>query len=289
MITPYAKLIRAVRAGQWALPTFNTFNIEVTQGILRAAERERAPIVIEISERSLQHGGGAVLIEAVRALASESTIPVALHYDHGDSPTAVKRAMSMPFSSVMLAYDMSRTLAANIATARSIVRTAHARRPQRVSVQGEVGHVTGPKDQWRLPAGWLTKPEDAARYVEETGVDALAVSVGNRHGVAAGSVQLDWERLKAIHRATDVPLVLHGGSGLRIANYARAVAAGISTVNFDTDLRFAFGSALGQNLRQQRDLIDPRRPLERATAAVERVARTKIKACRATGRAAALH
>lgn len=286
MIAPYAKLIGAVRAGRWALPTFNTFNIEVTQGILRAAERERAPVVLEISERSLAHGGGAVLIEAVRALADEASTPVALHYDHGESPAAVKRAMRMPFSSVMLAYDLERTLAANISTARSIVKLAHARRPQRVNVQGEVGHVTGPKDHWRLPTAWLTKPEDAARYVAETGVDALAVSVGNRHGVAAGSVQLDWERIKQIRRAVDVPLVLHGGSGLRLANYARAVAAGISTVNFDTDLRFAFGSALRQNLQQQRDLIDPRRPLERAAAAVERVARTKISACRAAGHAA---
>lgn len=286
MLRPYAALIGAVRPGRWALPTFNTFNLETTQAILRGAAVERAPVVLEISERSLAHAGGAAFMQAVETLADESPIPVALHYDHGESVALVENALRLPFSSVMLAYDVARSLAANITAAKRIVRAAHRRH---VSVQGEVGHVTGPKDHWRLPVEWLTDPAAAVKYVAETGVDTLAASVGNRHGVAAGSVQLDWPRLIAIRRAVDLPLVLHGGSGLRIATYGRAVAAGISTINFDTDLRYAFGTTLKLNLRLQRDLLDPRKPLERAGKAVEKVVRQKIRACRAQGRAAALH
>ena len=282
----YAKLISAVQPRRWALPTFNTFSLELTLAILRAATAERAPMVLEISERSMQFGGGEPFVSAVSKLAAAAEVPVALHYDHGETPELVRAAMQMPFSSVMLAYEPAQSLPRNVAAARGIVRTAHRRH---VSVQGEVGHVTGPKDHWRLPTSWLTDPDDAAAYVAATRVDSLSVSVGNRHGVAAGSVQLDWPRLAAIRRAVDLPLVLHGGSGLRMSNYSRAVKAGISIINFDTDLRFAFGSELRRNLRQQRDLLDPRRPIERAAAAVERVVRGKIRACGASGRAAAVH
>ena len=140
-----------------------------------------------------------------------------------------------------------------------------------------------------MPISWLTDPEQASRFVAETGVDSLAVSVGNRHGVAAGSVQLDWERLLKLRECLELPLVLHGGSGLRLANYARAIKGGIAVVNFDTDLRYAFGVTLRRNLNRQSELIDPRLPLERAAAVVTKVVQKKIFACQAQGRANKVH
>ena len=282
MLVPYSSILKKIRPGKWALPTCNTFDLEVTMAILKAAEDERSPIAIEISERSLEHGGGEVFVQAVANYADKVRVPVALHYDHGTSLLEIKRALTLPFSSVMVAYDVSASLASNIRRAQSIVKIA---KKKRISVQGEVGHVTGPKDNWRLPKAWLTDPDKAAEYVEQTNVDALSVSVGNRHGIASGSVKLEWDLIKKLRKKLDVPLVLHGGSGLRAPSYVRAVKAGISVFNFDTDLRFAYGRTLGRTLDKQRDLIDPRLSIRKARKAVSLVVQKKVRSLGANGKA----
>ena len=281
MIVPYRQLLTRVKIGRWALPTFNTFNLEMTQAILWAAESTRAPLAIEISARAIQHGGGNNFLEYVRAAADQAKVPVALHFDHGESVQKIRAVGAAFFSSVMIAYDIRKSLATNIKSATAAVRWA---RSKRISVQGEVGHISGPKDHWRAVAEWLTKPDDAAEYVRHTGVDSLAVSVGNRHGIAAGSVQLDFPRIKAIRAHVNVPLVLHGGSGVRRNLYAKAVRTGIAAINFDTDLRFAFATTLQQAFGLQRNVVDPRNALGQARRHVARVVADKIRACRANGK-----
>lgn len=283
MLVPYARFLKKVQVGRWAIPTFNTFNIEITQALIKAATVDRSPMVMEISKRSLEHAGGPPFLDYISSMVERAPIPVALHFDHGETLGDLTEAIKLPFSSVMIGYDVTKNLAENIRITKKVVALAGRRK---ISVQGEVGKVTGPKYNWRMPQSWLTKPADATRYVEETGVSSLAVSVKNRHGIAAGSVEIDYDLLSQIRAVVDVPLVLHGGSGLRKAGYPIAIRRGISFVNFDTDLRFAYTSRLKRGLQKQSDLIDPRPALKAARVAVVRVARQKIKACNAIGKAA---
>jgi tagatose 1,6-diphosphate aldolase GatY/KbaY len=277
MIVAYRNLIKKIRQGTWALPTFNTFNLEMTQAILAGAVAERAPLVIEISARSIEYAGPDFL-SLVHAQAERAPVPVALHFDHGENQTTVRQALIHAFSSIMIAYDVTKSLEHNSKIARAITDLAHRRK---VSVQGEVGHVTGPKDRWRMHKNWLTKPEQAAEYVKKTKVDTLSVSIGNRHGIAAGSVQVDLGLLKEIRRVVSIPLVLHGGSGLRTNRYADVIASGVSVINFDTDLRYTFGSSLRRALRLDQNLIDPRAALSHARTRVASTVREKIRACNA--------
>jgi ketose-bisphosphate aldolase len=282
MIISYRQLLEKLSVGTWALPTFNTFNIEMTQAILVAAEKEKAPIVIEISKRSLLHGGGRTFLDFVYALADDAAVPVALHFDHAETIADAKAALGLRFSSLMISYNVAASLATNILSAKKMTRLAKQRS---FAVQGEVGRVTGPKYHWRLPEYWLTDPRAAQRFAKETNIDALAISIGNRHGIAAGSVKIDFDRLKEIRALVDLPLVLHGGSGLRLKTYPRVIKEGIGIINFDTDLRFAFSASLKQSFTQQQNVIDPRPALARAKIKIAQVVATKIRACNASLRA----
>jgi ketose-bisphosphate aldolase len=282
MIIPYRDLLKKLSIGRWALPTFNTFNVEMTQGIIAGAEKENAPIVIEVSKRSLQHGGGRIFLNFVYALAEAASIPIALHFDHAETIVDAKSALQLPFSSLMISYDLKKSLKSNIQSTKKMADLAKRRS---FSVQGEVGRITGPKYNWRLPEHWLTDPQAAGTYAAETGIDALAISIGNRHGIAAGSVRVDLKRLKAIRSAVDVPLVLHGGSGLRLKTYPQVIKEGIAIINFDTDLRFTFSASLRESFKQQQNVIDPRPALSRARVKVAQVVVTKIRACNASKRA----
>ncbi len=253
----------------------------MTQGILMGAEKMRAPIVIEISARAISHAGGTPFLQFVRDAADQSKIPIALHFDHGESLEKIKKVADHYFSSVMIAYSMSKGLQRNIVVTRAVVRWAQK---NKLSVQGEVGHISGPKDHWRTVAAWLTDPVAAAEFVHHTGVSSLAISVGNRHGIAAGSVQLDFDRIESIQEHVDVPLILHGGSGLRRNVYPKVITSGIAAVNFDTDLRFAYATTLRQSFTQQKNLIDPRNALSLARQRVAQVVADKIKICRASGK-----
>lgn len=254
----------------------------MTQGILLGAEKLRAPIIIEISSRAIQHAGGAPFLQFVRDAAEQIKTPVALHFDHGESLKRIKEVADHFFSSVMIAYSISNTLEHNIKVTRAVVQWAAKKK---ISVQGEVGHISGPKDHWRTVAAWLTDPVAAAEFVHHTGVTSLAISVGNRHGIAAGSVQLDFERIDSIQDHVDVPLILHGGSGLRRNIYPKVIRSGIAAVNFDTDLRYAYATTLRHSFTLQRNLIDPRNALSLARQRVGKVVEDKIKICRAMGKA----
>jgi ketose-bisphosphate aldolase len=282
MILPYRELLKKLAIGRWALPTFNTFNVEMTQGIIAGAEKENAPIVIEISKRSLLHAGGRTFLNFVYALAEAATVPIALHFDHAETINDAKSALKLPFSSLMVSYDLNASLERNIKSTKKMSDLAKRRS---FAVQGEVGRITGPKYNWRLPEHWLTDPQAAARYAAETNVDALAISIGNRHGIAAGSVRVDLKRLKAIRSTVDVPLVLHGGSGLRLKTYPQVIKEGIAIINFDTDLRFTFSASLRDSFKQQQNVIDPRPALNRARTKVAQVVATKIRVCGASKRA----
>jgi ketose-bisphosphate aldolase len=208
-----------------------------------------------------------------RVASEELEVPVALHLDHGKSYELAARAIEAGYTSVMI-DGSALPFEDNVALTRRVVELA---RTSGVSVEAEIGHV-GPAASADARA-FYTRPEDAVRFVESTNVDSLAVAVGTQHGFYKGEVALDFERLAAIQRALpEVPLVLHGGSGLTAELLTRAIKFGIAKVNFGTELKDAFTRAVRDSMAGSTD-IDLRRSFAPAIAAVRRVSATKLDVC----------
>ena len=215
-----------------------------------------------------------------RAAAEQMEKPVALHLDHGASYELPERCMEAGYTSVM--FDGSRLpFAENFQLTRRVVELAHA---NGVSVEGELGHVAHKDETGRDITNFYTRPEDALRFVEETGVDALAVAIGTAHGFYKGEVRLDFERLDRIRDVVGerVALVLHGGSGVPDELLRQAILHGISKINFGTELKNAFTRSVKTTLANT-DEIDLRKTLTPAIYAVQQIAADKIQICRAGG------
>ena len=223
---PMAELLADALSRGYAVPSFCAWNGEMMDIVLRVAEDLQAPVV-------LMHGPGdfpvmdADLTGAVaHTVARRYSIPAALHLDHGDSPEIVAACLAARYTSVMLDYS-SRPFAENAAALREVVKLAH---PRGVTVEGELGHV-GKADTVTVEGdgdSTLTNPDQAAAFVEQTGIDALAVSIGNAHGHYTKLPAFDFERLAQIRAVVGVPLVLHGGSGTPEADLKRAISLGMA-------------------------------------------------------------
>ena len=230
MLVTLNEVLKDAQARKYAVGLFNTVNTDMLDAAIDAAEEQRSPIVIGTAEVLLPYGELSLIAPALVAKARAARVPVVVHYDHGLTYPRVIEAIRRGFSSVM--YDLSAlSPERNAAETADLTRTAHA---FGVSVEAEIGHV-GNADE-PADAARYTSPEEAREFAERTGVDALAVAVGTAHGVYKVKPKLDVERLRAIRAATDVPLVLHGGSGLSDEDFRAVVAAGIAKVNIFTDL-----------------------------------------------------
>ncbi len=208
-----------------------------------------------------------------RAAASELGLPLALHLDHGKTFEIVARAIEAGYSSVMI--DGSQlSFEENVALTRRVVALAHGRG---VSVEAEIGHVS--RAGATAARDFYTRPEDAQRFVAATGVDSLAVAIGTQHGFYTGEVALDFGRLSEISSAVgELPLVLHGGSGVSDALLRRAVLLGIGKINFGTELKDAFTRGVRAALLASSD-IDLRRTFAPAIRAVREVSIAKLRVC----------
>ena len=239
-------LLREAQAGGYAVGAFNVFNLETAQAVVAAAEAEHSPVILLMYDSHLDHFGVDEAAALGRMLADKAQVPVAVHLDHGASFARVVRCIRAGYTSVM--YDGSRLpFDENVAATRRIVEIAHH---VDVSVEGEIGHVGRAAEGEERIEEWLTRPREAADFVEATGVDCLAVAIGNAHGFYREEPKLDFARLEAINRLVDVPLVLHGSSGIPEADLRRAIELGIRKVNVGTETLTAFGAALRDSLAQ---------------------------------------
>lgn len=301
-------ILGPARRGGYAVPSFNVQNLETLQAALEAAEVERAPVLIQVSEGALSYSG-ELLPGLVLEGASRVSVPVALHLDHGSSYAVCIKALRLGFTSVMI--DASHEpFAANVAETARVVEAAHA---AGVSVEGELGRLGGIEEHIEVSAAeaFLTDPEEAERFVAETGVDYLAVAVGTSHGAykGKGAAKLALDRMADIARRVPNPLVLHGASGVSAAMVRRinaaggeleegaagipddqvraAIERGAAKVNIDTDLRLAWFATVRETLNSRRGEIDPRKVLGPARAAMVQEARSKLEMMGASGRAGA--
>jgi tagatose 1,6-diphosphate aldolase GatY/KbaY len=271
-------LLSAAYHSRRALAALNFYNAETLLAHIRAANALRASIILQTTESTINYMGLGLVVAMARAAAAELDEPAALHLDHGGSYELAERCVEAGYTSVM--FDGSKLpFAENCALTRRVVELAHA---HGVSVEGELGTVAhndeaAPEDI----TSFYTRPEDALRFVEETGVDALAIAIGTAHGFYKSEVRLDFERLDRIRDAVGerAALVLHGGSGVPEELLRRAVGHGISKINFGTELKDAFTRAVKATLAYT-DEIDLRKTFAPAIYAVQEMAAAKIKICR---------
>jgi ketose-bisphosphate aldolase len=256
-----------------AVAALNFYNAETLRAHIAAANQCDAPLILQTTESTINYLGIDMIVSMVQAAAREMTQPVTLHLDHGSSFEIAERCVAAGYSSVMI--DGSKLpFEENIALTKRVVQMAHARG---VSVEGELGHV-GQNSDPDL-AEFYTRPEDAARFVLETGVDSLAVAIGTAHGFYKGEVKLDFERLCKIRNAVgETALVLHGGSGVPAELMKEAIRCGIRKINFGTELKNAFTLAVKRSLSET-DEIDLRKTFAPAVKAVQAVAEEKIRIC----------
>ncbi|MFF9982387.1 class II fructose-bisphosphate aldolase [Streptomyces erythrochromogenes] len=237
----------------YGVGAFNVVQIEHAEAIVAGAERAAVPVILQISENTARyHGSLAPIGLASLALARESSIPVAVHLDHAESTDLVREAVELGFTSVM--FDASKLpYDANVAATRDITEYCHR---ADVWVEAELGEVGG-KDGAHAP-GVRTDPDEARAFAAATAVDALAVAVGSSHAMLSRDANLDFGLIARLRDALDVPLVLHGSSGVDDADLAKAVAAGMTKVNISTHLNKLFTRTVRDRLRTAPDVADPR-------------------------------
>jgi fructose-bisphosphate aldolase class II len=246
MLVDLGDMLRHAHANGYAVGAFDLINLDFLQAILAGAERQRAPVILSLAESHYAYFDPELLMPAVRVAAERSPLPVAIHLDHGSSLEAAVRGIRQGFNGVMVDASTA-PLEENIARTRAVVEMAHA---CGVPVEGELGYVAGVEgeDAERHPGDVVyTAPEEAARYVRETGVDFLAVSIGTVHGRMRGEPRLDFDRLAAINAELGIPLVIHGGTGLGDDQFRRLIANGVAKINYYTALADAAGVAIRLN------------------------------------------
>lgn len=267
-----ADLARQRAARHEGLGAFNVIHLEHAETFVAAAEQAGQPIVLQISENAVKyHGGLAPLAAGTLAAARSAGVPVVVHLDHAESVALIAESVTLGFTSVM--YDGAKLpFDENLATTRDVVRACHA---QGVSVEAELGEVGG-KDGAHAP-GVRTDPDEARQFVEQTGVDLLAVAVGSSHAMTDRSAALDTVLIGELAATVPVPLVLHGSSGFSDDGMRAAIRAGMTKVNVSTHLNVVFTDVVRQGLASNPSLVDTRkyvRPaFDAASAEVERLLR----------------
>lgn len=265
MLVTLNEVLPQAQAGQYAVGLFNTVNLEMAKGVLRAAEETRSPVIIGTAEVLLPYASLEELAAFLKPLAEKARVPVVLHFDHGLTPEKIREAMERGFTSVM--YDCSAvSYEENVRRVAEMTCIAHA---AHVSVEAELGHVgtneggsaesDGTEDR-----SLYTDPGQAQDYVERTGVDALAVAIGTAHGAYVHTPKLDLGRLREIRAALDTPLVLHGGSGLSPEDFRACIRGGISKVNIFTDINTAAAAAAKDSWQPGKGMTDLMGPIEQA-------------------------
>lgn len=229
------EILKDTREKKYAVPNFNVFNIEMLQGVLKAAQELRSPVIIAYGEGFRDVMKVEDFPGIIKTVGAKYTVPVCIHLDHAFSFELIERAVPCGFTSVMIdASDKS--FEDNIEVTKKVVELCA---PRGISVESELGHVSGLGDLVENDAHVYTEVDTAERFTEETGIDALAVSIGTAHGVYKEVPRLSIERLKELAARISLPLVLHGGSGLTDGQFRECVREGISKVNIHTDLAMA--------------------------------------------------
>lgn len=265
MLENMKNLLEQAKREHKAVPQFNINNLEWTKYILEECEVKKNPVILGVSEGAIKYiGGYKTTVNIVKGLIEDLniTIPVVIHLDHGSSYESCIKAIEAGFTSVMI--DASKEpLDKNIKITKSLVDYAHKRD---VTVEGEIGHIGLTNSE-----AIYTDVVSANNYVKETNVDALAPAVGSLHGVYLTEPKISFERIKEISEATNIPLVLHGGSGIPEETLHQAISLGISKLNINTALQVAWAKNVRIYLNQNNEIYDPRKIIGSGEKAIKEI------------------
>ncbi|MDO9516954.1 MAG: class II fructose-1,6-bisphosphate aldolase [Methanosarcinaceae archaeon] len=267
------EVLDAANDGGYAVGAFNINNMEIVQSIVTTASEMNAPVILAASQGAISYAGIEYLEAIAKIAASKTNTPVTLHLDHGTDFNVILQCIRHGFTSVMI--DGSHLpFEENIALTKRVVEVAH---PCGVSVEAELGRLVGVEDNISVDEkdAIFTHPDEAVQFVEETDVDALAVAIGSAHGIYKGDPNLDFDRLEKIDKKVDIPLVLHGASGIPEESIKKAVKLGINKINIDTELRLAFRDAV-RKVVTETDAYDPRKICGPARDAMKEIVKYKI-------------
>ncbi|WP_100009868.1 class II fructose-bisphosphate aldolase [Lentibacillus sediminis] len=270
------EMLESGRKNGYAVGQFNLNNLEYVQAILQAAEEEKSPVILGVSEGAARYMGGfKVVVTMVKSLmeAYGTTVPVAIHLDHGSSFEKCAEAIHAGFTSVMI--DASHApLEENIATTSKVVELAHI---HGVSVEAELGTVGGQEDDVVAEGVIYADPKECLELVEKTGIDCLAPALGSVHGPYKGEPNLGFEEMKQIHDTIVLPLVLHGGTGIPTKDVQHAISLGTAKINVNTESQIAQAKKVRQVLAEKPDLYDPRKYLGPGTEAIKQTVIGKMR------------
>lgn len=278
MITSVKEILTKAKKGGYAVGAFNTFNLEITRAIIEAAKEMHSPVIVQVTEKTMEYAGGRLIYNLVKNDAEfyAPEIPVGIHLDHGKSQEIVQRCVQIGFTSVM--YDGSRRkYEDNMEMTKKVVDFCHEKG---VDVQGELGSVPYLGEAEGGHIDWescMTNPEEAGEFVAKTGVDTLAVAIGNAHGFVKEKLEPDMERLEKINKLCNIPLILHGSSDWENGRVEEVIKRGIACFNIDTSIRMAFVDSLVNSVRKDDVTFDIRKLLGEARDEVKEIIKQKMK------------
>ncbi|MCM1188182.1 MAG: class II fructose-bisphosphate aldolase [bacterium] len=279
MLVRLQEIIALAEEGGFCIPAFNVYNMETVMGVVKAAEEQRAPVILQVYPRLINEECGYYLAPVIVAAARKASVPVCFHLDHGASQTEVMRALRWGATGIMLDGSV-RPFAENAQLTADAVKLCGC---VGVGVEGELGHIGSVNDDTMEE---YTDPEEAAAFVKQTGVTCLAVLIGNAHGHYKKEPKLDLERVGRIREAAGgIPLVLHGGSGIPDHQVKEAIRAGIRKMNIGTDVCCAFADGTEEILKSPDRSIAIDLFMKRPIEAVKELAVRKICLTGADGKA----
>lgn len=282
MLINTKEMLQHAQKKGYAVPAFNIHNLETLQVVVETAAKLCSPVILAGTPGTFSYAGRDYLQGLVEVAARKHHIPITLHLDHHEDATDIKASIDLGTKSVMI--DASHfPYEENIAIVKKIVAYAHQ---NDVTVEAELGKLGGQEDDLIVAASdaYYTDPEAAKDYVKRTGIDSLAVAIGTAHGLYQSEPVLDLKRLKQIQKKVDIPLVLHGASGVPIEMVRKCIENGICKVNIATELKIPFSDALRHYLIEHPDANDPRKYMEPAKRAMAKIVSEKIKMCMSENR-----
>ena len=283
MLVSGKEILNHAHENGYAVGAFNVNNMEQVQAIIEAAEQTNSPVIIQASQGGLTYAGVEFIAEMGKVAAKKASVPVAIHLDHGTDFKQIMLCLRNGFTSVMI--DASHyELDENIRKTKQIIEMAHA---VGVSVEAELGKIGGTEDDVSVDEkdATYTDPAEAEKFVKETGVDYLAIAVGTAHGPYKGEPKLDFDRIKVLKERLNMPLVLHGSSGVPEKSIKKAVSLGINKINIDTDIRMAFHKAVKEFVSNHPDVYDPRKIVGPARTAMKEIIADKMRMFGSKGKA----
>lgn len=280
------EMLETAKENSYGVGQFNLNNLEYIQAILQAAEEEQSPVILGVSEGAARYMGGfypvVAMVEALMA-EYETTVPVAIHLDHGSSFEKCVEAMYAGFTSVMI-DGSHHPLEENIALTKKVVEVAHT---LGVSVEAELGRIGGQEDDLIVDDAEAAYaiPAECDQLIRETNVDCFAPALGSVHGPYKGEPNLGFDRMEEISNLTDVPLVLHGGTGIPTKDIKKAISFGTAKINVNTENQIASAKRVREVLDENPDMIDPRKYLGPAREAIKETVIGKMREFGSSGKA----